>query len=69
MFSRINIANTSLEIITYRTDDMTAVDGFAMVKADGEGDMVYETALLIALCAVLAMISAFIIIRFRRGRH
>lgn len=37
MFSQINITNTSLEIISYRTDTMAAADSFAMVKTGEKG--------------------------------
>jgi 3',5'-cyclic AMP phosphodiesterase CpdA len=61
MFSRINITNTSFEIITYRTDSMAVTDRFAMVKAEAPSGMRVIIAILIAVAAVLGAAAAVII--------
>ena len=61
MFSRINITNASFEITTYRTDDMTAVDGFTMVKAAGQSGLWIIIPVTLAAVAVLCAMAAFIV--------
>ena len=63
MFSQINITNTSFEIISYRTDNMDAVDGFIMVKPATEGTSGSILAISLAVIAVLGASAAFILIR------
>ena len=62
MFSVINITDTSFEIITYRTDEMTGADRFVVVKVEENG-LFYMTSALLTICAVLVIIVAFIIVR------
>ena len=63
MFSQINITNTSFEIISYRTDNMSVVDGFIMVKPVAEGAPGSIFAISLAVIAVLGASAAFILIR------
>ena len=67
MFSRVNITNTSFEIVTFKTDDMAVIDSFVMVKAavkDAQPQSVFTVTLAIGVvfCIVLAFIR-----RKRRG--
>ena len=66
MFSRINITNTSFEIITYRTDNITVIDRFVMVKAAEERNQWNKTLVLLALCTVFAIIAIFFVFRFNQ---
>jgi len=63
MFSRINITNTSFEIISYKTDDMAVVDSFIMVKAAEENSRL-NTFVIMPL-VVLVIIA---VLRFGRSR-
>ena len=63
MFSRINITNTSFEIVSYRTDDMTVVDGFVMAKADDKGGFWGVFVISLAAVAVLGAAAAFMVRR------
>ena len=66
MFSRINITNTSFEIISYKTDDMAVVDSFIMVKAAEENRILNNAVILSLLISVLAIIAIFFIGRIKR---
>ena len=56
MFSRINITDTSFEIVTWKTDSTDPMDRFVMVKADAQGDLwiIFATGLI--CCAIAALI-------------
>ena len=62
MFSRINITDSSFEILSYRADDMTVADSFIMVKAAAQDNM--WTIFMIGLACVL--FAALIIWKRRR---
>jgi len=63
MFSRINITDTSFEIISYKTNDMAVVDSFVMVKVPEESSMWGKPVILTLLVSILAIIAVFIISR------
>jgi len=67
MFSRINITDTSFEIISYKTNDMAVVDGFVMVKAAEEDGMSGKAVILLTLIPILVIIAVFVIGRLRQN--